>query len=89
MEIFFLQKHGTTVCSEGLDWASDLTSTDISYSSHRDIALNGLFAANSKQIDLNLRVIECKADANSRQVIQLNADNVSQIEAVKSPPNAA
>ena len=43
----------------------------------------------AKQIDLRVNIIECEADANGRPVMQLEAENVSQIEAIKSQPSAA
>jgi hypothetical protein len=89
MKLFVIQKHDTAVLRKDLDWTCDLTSNDIFYSPHRDIALNQLVELNAKQIDLRVNIIECEADANGRPVMQLNADNVSQIEAIKSEPSAA
>jgi len=89
MRIFLLQRHDGSVLSKNLDWTCDLTSNDIFYSPHRDIALNQLVELNVKQIDLRVNIIECEADANGRPVMQLKADNVSQIEAIKSQPSAA
>ena len=84
-----LQRHDKAILSKDLDWTCDVTSNDIFYSPHRDIVLNQLVELNSKQIDLRVNVIECEADANGRPVMQLEAENASQIEAINSPPSAA
>ena len=89
MKIFVLQRHDTAVLSKDLDWNCDVTSNDIFYSPHRDIALNQLVELNTKQIDLRVNIIECEADANGRPVMQLKADNINQIETIKSQPSAA
>lgn len=89
MKIFILQRHDTAVLSKDLEWTCDVTSNDIFYSPHRDVALNQLVELNAKHIDLRVNIIECEADANGRPVMQLEAENVSQIEAIKSQPSAA
>ena len=89
MQIFILQRHDKAVLSKDLDWTCNITSNDIFYSPHRDIALNQLVELNAKQIDLRVNIIECEADAKGRPVMQLEAQNVSQIEAIKSQPSAA
>ena len=89
MKIFVLQRHDTAVLSKDLEWTCDVTCNDIFYSPHRDIVLNQLIELNAKQIDLRVNIIECEADANGRPVMQLEAENVSQIEAIKSQPSAA
>ena len=89
MKIFILQRCDTAVLSKELEWNCDVSSNDIFHSPHRDIALNQLVELNAKQIDLRVNIIECEADANGRPVMQLKADNVSQIESTKSQPSAA
>ena len=89
MKIFILQRHDTAVLSKDLEWTCDVTSNDIFYSPHRDIARNQLVELNAKQIDLRVNIIECAADANGRPVMQLEVENVSQIEVIKSQLSAA
>ena len=89
MKIFFLQRYDTAVLSKDLEWTCDLTSNNIFYSPHRDVALNQLVELNAKQIDLRVNIIECEADAKGRPVMQLEAENVSQFEAIQSQPSAA
>ena len=89
MKLFMLQRQDAGFLSKDLDWTCDVTSNDIFYSPHRDIALNQLVELNAKQIDLRVNIIECEADAKGRPVMQLEAENVSQIEAIKSQPSAA
>ena len=89
MKIFILQRHDRAVLSKDLDWTCDVTSNDIFYSPHRDIALNQLIEINAKQIDLRVNIIECKTDANGRPVMQLKTDNSRLIEAIKSQPSVA
>jgi hypothetical protein len=75
--------------TKDLDWTCDVNSNDIFFSPLRDIALNQLVELNAKQIDLRVNIIECEADANGRPVMQLEAENISQIEAIKSQLSAA
>ena len=89
MKIFILQRYDAAALSKDLDWTCDVTSNDTFYSPHRDIALNQLVELNAKQIGLRVNIIEYEADGNGRPVMQLEAENVSQIEAIKSQPSAA
>ena len=89
MKIFILQRHDRAVLSKDLDWTCDVTSNDIFYSPHQDVALNQLIELNAKQIDLRVNIIEYEADANGRPVMQLKTDNSRPIEAIKSQPSVA
>ncbi|GAB2514232.1 hypothetical protein [Microbulbifer agarilyticus] len=88
--VYVLTNQHQQFLSKGNDWIDGREHTKLFRTEHKDVAINQMFEANTRDVSLRIELLECKLDTKRQPVVPEDALSAAPLEAdVDASPETA
>ncbi|AQQ69153.1 hypothetical protein Mag101_17080 [Microbulbifer agarilyticus] len=79
--VYVLTNQHQQFLSKGNDWIDGREHTKLFRTEHKDVAINQMFEANTRDVSLRIELLECKLDTKRHPVVPEDALSEAPLEA--------
>ncbi|MCA0900002.1 MULTISPECIES: hypothetical protein [Microbulbifer] len=86
--VYVLTNQHQQFLSKGNDWIDGREHTKLFRTEHKDVAINQMFEANTRDVSLRIELLECKLDTKRQPLVPEDALSEAPLEADVDPEPA-